>query len=54
MDPMDIYYEMAQGLIDEKVQADAPIGTYDGQPIQKGVGAFWSFYQMEWNVYQCQ
>jgi DNA topoisomerase-1 len=39
--------ESAQGLIDEKVQADAPIGTYDNLPIQKGVGRFGSF--IKWN-----
>ncbi len=47
MDPMDVTMEMAQGLIDEKVQADAPIGTYDGLPIQKGVGRFGPF--IKWN-----
>lgn len=47
MDPMDVTMETAQGLIDEKVQADAPIGTYDGLPIQKGVGRFGPF--IKWN-----
>ena len=44
---MDITMETAQSLIDEKVQADAPIGTYDGLPIQKGVGRFGPF--IKWN-----
>jgi DNA topoisomerase I len=30
-----------------KLQADAPIGTYDGLPIQKGVGRFGPF--IKWN-----
>jgi DNA topoisomerase-1 len=44
---MDVTMETAQGLIDEKVQADAPIGTYDNLPIQKGVGRFGPF--IKWN-----
>ena len=44
---MDVTMETAQGLIDEKAQADAPIGTYDGLPIQKGVGRFGPF--IKWN-----
>jgi topoisomerase IA-like protein len=47
VDPMDVTMETAQGLIDEKAQADAPIGTYDGLPIQKGVGRFGPF--IKWN-----
>jgi DNA topoisomerase-1 len=44
---MDVNMETAQGLIDEKAQADAPIGTYDNLPIQKGVGRFGPF--IKWN-----
>lgn len=47
MDPLDVTMDIAQGLIDEKVQADAPIGTYDNLPIQKGVGRFGPF--IKWN-----
>ncbi len=47
MDPMDATMEIAQGLIDEKQQADAPIGTYDNLPVQKGVGRFGPF--LKWN-----
>jgi DNA topoisomerase-1 len=47
MDPMDATMEIAQGLIDEKEQADAPIGIYDSLPIQKGVGRFGPF--IKWN-----
>lgn len=46
-DPLDVSMERAQELIDEKNQADAPIGTYDGLPIQKGVGRFGPF--IKWN-----
>ncbi len=46
-DPFDVSMERAQELIDEKNQADAPIGTYDGLPIQKGVGRFGPF--IKWN-----
>lgn len=47
MDPMDATMELAQQLIDEKNQADAPIGVYDGLPVQKGVGRFGPF--IKWN-----
>jgi DNA topoisomerase-1 len=46
-DPLDVSLERAQVLIDEKTQADAPVGTYDGLPIQKGVGRFGAF--IKWN-----
>ena len=46
-DPLDVSLERAQELIDEKNQADAPIGTYEGLPIQKGVGRFGPF--IKWN-----
>jgi DNA topoisomerase-1 len=44
---MDATMEIAQGLIDDKAQADAPIGTYDNLPVQKGVGRFGPF--LKWN-----
>lgn len=47
MDPMDATMELAQQLIDEKNQADAPIGEYEGMPVQKGVGRFGPF--IKWN-----
>ena len=47
MDPMDATMELAQQLIDEKNQADAPIGSYNGLPVQKGVGRFGPF--IKWN-----
>ena len=46
-DPLDVTFERAQELIGEKEQADAPIGIYEGQPVQKGVGRFGPF--IKWN-----
>ena len=46
-DPLDVSLERATELIEEKNQADAPIGTYDSLPIQKGVGRFGPF--IKWN-----
>ena len=46
-DPMDVTIDRAIELIDSKLQADAPIGTYEGLPVQKGVGRFGPF--IKWN-----
>jgi DNA topoisomerase I len=46
-DPLDVTLERAKELIGEKQQADAPIGEYEGQPVQKGVGRFGPF--IKWN-----
>ena len=46
-DPMDFSMDQAIVLIDSKLQADAPIGTYEGKPVQKGVGRFGPF--IKWN-----
>jgi DNA topoisomerase-1 len=46
-DPLDVTLERAQELISEKMQADAPIATYQGQPVQKGTGRFGPF--IKWN-----
>jgi DNA topoisomerase-1 len=45
--PMSIDINRAIELIQEKQQADAPIGTYENLPIQKGVGRFGPF--IKWN-----
>ncbi len=47
MDPLDVNFETASKLIAEKEQADAPIGTYQNEPVQKGVGRFGPF--IKWN-----
>ncbi len=46
-EPMDVTMERAIELIQSKMQADAPIGTYQGLPVQKGVGRFGPF--IKWN-----
>lgn len=45
--PMDVTPARAIELIDQKNQADAPIATYEGLPVQKGVGRFGPF--IKWN-----
>ncbi|WP_125722561.1 type I DNA topoisomerase [Flavobacterium ustbae] len=46
-DPLNVSKERAQELIDEKALADAPIATYKGEGVQKGVGRFGPF--IKWN-----
>jgi len=46
-EPLDVTLERAQELIEEKNQADAPIGQYKSMDIQKGVGRFGPF--IKWN-----
>ncbi|MBK0370411.1 type I DNA topoisomerase [Flavobacterium agrisoli] len=46
-DPLGVSKERAHELIDEKALADAPIATYKGEPVQKGVGRFGPF--LKWN-----
>ncbi|KGO86014.1 DNA topoisomerase I [Flavobacterium rivuli WB 3.3-2 = DSM 21788] len=46
-DPLDVTLARAQELIAEKQQADAPIGIYKNEPVQKGVGRFGPF--IKWN-----
>lgn len=46
-DPLDVTLERAKEIIGEKAKADAPIGTYQGLPVQKGVGRFGPF--IKWN-----
>lgn len=46
-DPMDVTMERALELINEKAKADAPIATYKGKDVQKGVGRFGPF--LKWN-----
>ncbi|WP_343625093.1 type I DNA topoisomerase [Flavobacterium lindanitolerans] len=46
-DPLDVTFDRAKELIAEKEQADAPIGTYKNEPVQKGVGRFGPF--IKWN-----
>lgn len=46
-DPQSIDLDRAIQLIQEKQQADAPIGSYEGKPITKGKGRFGPF--VKWN-----
>ncbi len=46
-DPLDVTTVRAHELIDEKLKADAPIATYQGHGVQKGVGRFGPF--LKWN-----
>jgi len=45
--PMAVEMDRAIELIEAKRKADAPIGEYEGMPIQKGVGRFGPF--IKWN-----
>ncbi|MCG2610670.1 type I DNA topoisomerase [Flavobacterium sp. SM15] len=46
-EPLDVTFERAAELIQEKEQADAPIAVYKGMEVQKGVGRFGPF--IKWN-----
>ncbi|MCO6175339.1 type I DNA topoisomerase [Flavobacterium sp. NRK F10] len=46
-EPLDVTLERAAELIEEKKQADAPIATYEGKPVQKGVGRFGPFIKWD-------
>ncbi|MEE3999768.1 type I DNA topoisomerase [Tenacibaculum sp. FZY0031] len=46
--PMSVDMDRAIELIEAKRKADAPIGEYEGMPIQKGVGRFGPF--IKWNA----
>ena len=46
--PMSVDLDRAIELIENKRKADAPIGTYQELPIQKGVGRFGPF--IKWNA----
>lgn len=46
-EPLDVTIQRAQEIIDEKIQADAPIASYKGEGVQKGTGRFGPF--IKWN-----
>ncbi len=46
-DPLQLSYERAVELVEEKKKADAPIGTHEGLPFTKGKGRFGPF--LKWN-----
>ena len=42
-DPFSVNQERAEELIEQKKLADAPVATYKGEPVTKGVGRFGPF-----------
>jgi DNA topoisomerase-1 len=46
-DPLETTMEQAIGLIDAKIQADAPIGYYQEKPVTKGTGRFGPYIKWE-------
>ena len=47
IDPLDLSFENAVELIEEKLKADAPIAQYEGHDVTKGTGRFGPF--IKWN-----
>lgn len=47
IDPLDLSFENAIQLIEEKLEADAPIAQYEGHDVTKGKGRFGPF--IKWN-----
>jgi len=47
LDPLSIDIEKAAVIIDEKIDADAPVAHYDNLPVTKGTGRFGPF--IKWN-----
>ena len=46
-DPLTVDQARAIAIIDEKIEADAPVASYDGLPVTKGTGRFGPF--IKWN-----
>jgi len=46
-DPLSVDMARAIAIINEKQQADAPIGYYDAKPVTKGKGRFGPFIKMD-------
>ncbi len=46
-DPMDVSFERAVELVDEKLKADAPIAQYEGHDVTKGSGRFGPFIKWQ-------
>ena len=38
--PLSVDYDRAVAIIEEKKKADAPVASYEGEPVTKGVGRF--------------
>jgi len=51
IDPVDLSFEKAIELIEEKLQADAPVAQYEGFDVTKGKGRFGPFIKWsEWFI----
>lgn len=46
-DPLTVDDERAREIIEEKKRADAPVATYKGEPVTKGVGRFGPFIKYQ-------
>ncbi len=46
-DPFSVDQDLAEEMIREKQKADAPIATYKGEPVTKGVGRFGPFIKYQ-------
>ena len=49
-DPFSVNQERAEEIIREKQKTDAPIATFNGEPVTKGVGRFGPFIKYQ-NIY---
>jgi len=47
MDPLEVDLDTAVHLINQKEEADAPVGYYEGMPVSKGKGRFGPY--IKWN-----
>lgn len=46
-DPFSVTQEIAEKFIKEKMEADAPVATYKGEPVTKGTGRFGPFIKYQ-------
>ena len=46
-DPFSVTQEIAENFIKEKIEADAPVATYKGEPVTKGTGRFGPFIKYQ-------
>lgn len=46
-DPLSVDFDRAVEIIEEKKKADAPVATYKGEPVTKGVGRFGPFIKYQ-------
>lgn len=46
-DPLSVDFDKAVEIIEEKKKADAPVATYKGEPVTKGVGRFGPFIKYQ-------